>query len=81
MFFNLPDGTRFTAKTTKKGQHLFGVAYYAEFQATAGEHAGEIVGHFGLASQHLTLTAAERAATAFEADSSMAKQVSVIEAA
>ena len=81
MFFNLPDGTRYSAKATKKGQHLFGVAYYAEFQATAGEQAGEIVGHFGLASQHLTLSAAERAATAFAADSSMAKQVSVIEAA
>ena len=81
MFFNLPDGTRYNAKSTKKGQHLFGVAYYAEFRATAGEHAGETVGHHGLASQHLTLSAAERAATAFLADSSMAKQVSVIEAA
>ena len=81
MFFNLPDGTRFAAKSTKRGQHLYGVAYYAEFLATAGEFAGEVVGHFGLASQHLTLSAAERAATAFEADSSMAKTVSVIEAA
>jgi hypothetical protein len=81
MFFNLPDNSRFTAKATKKGQHLFGVAYYAEFQATAGEHAGETVGHFGLASQHLTLSAAERAATAFLADSPMVKQVSIIEAA
>ena len=81
MFFNLPDGTRYNAKTTKKGQHLYGVAYYAEFLATAGEQAGEIVGHYGLASQHLTLSAAERAAKAFKADSSMAKQVDVIAAA
>ena len=81
MFFNLPDGTRFKSRATKRGQHLFGVAYYTEIQATAGEHAGEIVGYFGLASQHLTLSAAERAAKAFEADSFMAKQVSVIEAA
>ena len=81
MFFNLPDGSSYSAKATKRGQHLFGVAYYAEFKATAGEQAGEIVGHYGLASQHLTLSAAERAAKAFEADSSMAKQVSIIEAA
>ena len=80
MFFNLPDGSRYNAKATKKGQHLFGVAYYAEFKATAGEQAGEIIGHYGLASQHLTLSAAERAANAFMAGSSMAKQVSIIEA-
>ena len=82
MFFNLPDGTRFAAKSTKRGQHLYGVAYYTEFLASEGtKFAGEVVGYFGLASQHLTLSAAERAATAFAADSSMAKQVSVIEAA
>ena len=80
MFFNLPDGTRFKSKATKRGQHLFGVAYYLELQATAGEHAGEIVGYFGLASQHLTLSAAEKAAKALAADWLMAKQVSVIEA-
>jgi hypothetical protein len=81
MFFNLPDGTRFQAKTTKRGQHIFGVAYYAEFLATAGESAGEMVGHFGLASQHLTLTAASKEADKFAADASpMIQQVSVIEA-
>lgn len=81
MFFNLPDGTRFRAKTTKRGDHIFGVAYYAEFLATAGESAGKMVGHFGLASQHLTLTAASKEADKFAADASpMIQQVSVIEA-
>jgi hypothetical protein len=40
-----------------------------------------MVGHFGLASQHLTLTAASKEADKFAADASpMIQQVSVIEA-
>ena len=81
MFFNLSDGSRIKAKTTKKGQHLYGVTFYSEFKATAGERAGEMVGFYGLASQHMTLQAAESACKRFLKDSPTVVAASVVKAA
>ena len=80
MFFNLADGSRIKAKATKCGAHLFGVAFYSELKATAGERAGQMVGFYGLASQHLTLQAAERACKRFLQDSPHVVSASVVEA-
>ena len=80
MFFNLADGSRIKAKQTKRGAHLFGVTFYSEFKATAGERAGQTVGFYGLASQHLTLQAAEAARDRFLKDSPQVRAASVVEA-
>ena len=80
MFFNLADGSRIKAKATKCGAHLFGVAFYSELKATAGERAGEMVGFYGLASQHLTLKAAAAACDRFLKDSPHVVAASVVEA-
>ena len=80
MFFNLADGSRFKAKTTKRGQYLYGVAFYSEHLATAGERAGQVVGFHGLFSQHLTLKAAEAACERFLQDSPHVVAASVVEA-
>ena len=80
MFFNLADGSRVKAKTTKRGEHLFGVAFYSELKATAGERAGELVGFYGLASQHLTLKAAAAACDRFLKESPHVVAASVVEA-
>ena len=80
MFFHLADGSRVKAKTTKRGQHAFGVTFYSELKATAGEHAGQMVGFYGLASQHLTLTAAEAARDRFLKDSPHVVTASVVQA-
>lgn len=58
MFFTLPDGDRFQSKTTKRGQHVFGLIGRYEFMATAGPNAGQMVSHWTLISQHLTKQAA-----------------------
>ena len=80
MFFNLADGSRIKAKQTKRGEHLFGVAFYAEFPAAIGPNAGGVSGFYGLASQHLTLKAAEAACERFLQDSPHAVAASVVEA-
>ena len=58
MFFELPDGTRYQSKRTKRGQHLYGLIGRFEFMATAGPNAGQMVSHWTLISQHLTKQAA-----------------------
>ena len=65
MFFSLPDGTRYRAKRTKRGQHHYGVALQHQFPLPNG---GQSEFH-NLASQHLTLAAAERALQRWLADS------------
>jgi hypothetical protein len=80
MFFNLADGSRVKAKATKRGQYVFGVSYYAEFPASIGPNAGGVSGFYGVASQHLTLKAAEAARDQFLKDSPHAVTASVVEA-
>ena len=75
MFFDLADGSRIKAKETKRGLYLFGVSFYAEFPASIG-----VAGFYGLASQHLTLKAAEAARDRFLKDSPHAVAASVVEA-
>ena len=57
MFFNLPDGQRFKAKQTKKGQYLHGVAVQLLIPGSDGRYSSLWV----LASQHLTADAATAA--------------------
>ena len=80
MFFNLADGSRIKAKETKRGLYLFGVSYYAEFPAAIGPNAGGVSGFYGLASQHLTLKAAEAACDRFLKESPHAVAANVVEA-
>ena len=65
MFFSLPDGTRYRAKRTKRGQHHYGVVLHHVFPLPNGDQS-ELQ---NLASQHLTLAAAERALQRWLADS------------
>ena len=65
MFFTLPDGTRYQAKLTKRGQYLFGVFAQLKFPASDGSD----VFHWTLASQHLTAAAAVKASKAMLRDS------------
>ena len=58
MFFTLPDGTRYQAKCTKKGQFTHGVAVQLCFPASDGSD----VFHWTLASQHLNIDAASKSA-------------------
>ena len=53
-YFVLPDGSRFRAKTTKRGEHLHGVAVKLTFP----DRDGKPVDHWTLSSQHLTVKAA-----------------------
>ena len=77
MFFNLPDGTRFTAKATKKGQYLYGVA--AELLIPTSD--GHNVSHWTLASQHLTRDAAQRAGVTYRKSQHHLNDLRLIEAA
>ena len=58
MFFTLPDGTRYQAKRTKRGQHTHGVAV----QLCWPDSNGNDVFHWTLASQHLNIDAASKSA-------------------
>ena len=80
MYFNLADGSRVKAKATKRGAHLFGVTFYSEHKATAGERAGEMVRFYGVFSQHLTLKAAEAARNQLLKDSPHVVAASVVKA-
>ena len=57
MFFTLPDGTRYQAKCTKRGQITHGVAVQILFPASDGHY----VSHWTLASTHHTWEAASNA--------------------
>ena len=57
MFFTLPDGSRFKAKVTKRGQFTHGVAVQMLFPASDGHY----VSHWTLASTHQTWQAAQKA--------------------
>lgn len=57
MFFKLPDGQRFKAKATKRGQHLYGVAVELLIPGSDGRHSSFWI----LSSQHLTADAATAA--------------------
>ena len=64
MFFELPDGTRYQAKRTKRGQHLYAVFVQLKFPASDGSD----VFHWTIASQHLTAASAEKASKAMLRD-------------
>ena len=53
-YFVLPDGSRYRAKTTKRGEHLHGVAVKLTFP----DRDGNPVDHWTLSSQHQTVKAA-----------------------
>lgn len=57
MFFKLPDGQRFKAKATKRGQHLYGVAVQLLIPGSDGRHSSCWI----LSSTHLTADAATAA--------------------
>ena len=57
MFFTLPDGSRYQAKTTKRGEHVHGVALQLMFKGSDGHY----VSHWTLASSHLTWESASKA--------------------
>ena len=77
MYFNLPDGTRYSAKSTKRGQHLYGVAAQLLIPTSDGHH----VSHWTLASQHVTRAAAERAGVAYRKGQHHLNDMKLIEAA
>ena len=54
MFFTLPDGKRFKAKQTKRGQYLHGVAVQYRLPCSDGSESE----FWNLASQHLSADAA-----------------------
>jgi hypothetical protein len=57
MFFKLPDGSRYKAKQTKRGQYLHGVAVQLLIPGSDGRHYSQWI----LSSTHLTADAATAA--------------------
>lgn len=61
MFFLTPDGDRYTAKRTKRGQHQWALMVECRLFASNGPDAGRYVSRWFLQSQHLTEAAANKA--------------------
>ena len=76
MFFTLPDGTRYQAKCTKRGQITHGVAVQLCFPASDGSD----VFHWRLASTHHTWEAASKAGIKAIKDTPHLKDCKLIEA-